>query len=272
MKLTFYGVRGSIPTPGKDTVKYGGNTTSILLESQQDDFLILDAGTGIRNLGSDLQNYPDDIYILLSHNHWDHIQGFPYFLPAFMSEKNITIIPGLTEKEEPKAILEQMNGSFFPINADNLAANIEIKPLSENQWQHKSFFIERKRMNHPGGGSAYKIVVDNKSIVYATDNELFPPYPVATTFEEWIAIANEVDYLIHDGQYLPDDYPFKRGWGHSQIQHALDLAVQAKVKNLIIVSHDPDRKDAEIDQLQSQLDNEGYPFKIVFAYEGLVLT
>jgi phosphoribosyl 1,2-cyclic phosphodiesterase len=271
MKLTFYGVRGSVPTPGRSTMKYGGNTTSILLESDLQELLILDAGTGIRQLGLDIQNSEHEIYILLSHNHWDHIQGFPYFVPAYMPESQITIIPGLTDLEEPDAILQQMKGSFFPISAEDLSAKIKIKPIKENCWHHNSYQIERRKMNHPGGGSAYKILVDDTSIVYATDNELFPPYPVATAFEEWIAFAKQVDYLIHDGQYLPEDYPFKRGWGHSQIQHALDLALQAQVKNLVLVSHDPDRTDDQIDKLQAELSQSDYPFNIIFAYEGLTL-
>jgi len=271
MKLTFYGVRGSVPTPGQDTVRYGGNTTSILLENKASDFLILDAGTGIRNLGKDIQRYANDIYILLSHNHWDHIQGFPYFIPAYIPEKKINIIPGLTEEYEPKAILKQMKGSFFPINSKDLSANILITPIKSHSWKYKTFQISRTRMNHPGGGSAYKVITDERTIVYATDNELFPPYPVATTFEQWVQFCNKADYLIHDGQYLPEDYPFKRGWGHSQIQHALDLALQAHVKNLVLVSHDPDRTDEQIDKLQSDLNKGEFPFNIIFAYEGLTL-
>ena len=164
-----------------------------------------------------------------------------------------------------------MKGSFFPINSNELSATISITPIKNNSWKFKSFQISRCRMNHPGGGSAYKIIADDRSIVYATDNELFPPYPVATTFEQWAQFCNNADYLIHDGQYLPEDYPFKRGWGHSQIQHALDLAMQAQVKNLVLVSHDPDRTDEQIDKIQSELQQGEYPFNILFAYEGLTL-
>ncbi|TMN86668.1 MBL fold metallo-hydrolase [Pseudoalteromonas phenolica] len=271
MEITFYGVRGSIPTPGPETIKYGGNTTSILVEDQVGNFLILDAGTGIRKLGIDIQGVKEEIYILLSHNHWDHIQGFPYFIPAYSEDSQITITPGDTDLDHPNAILDQMKGSFFPLSEYELSANIKITPQTKNDWDYKSFKIKRCKMNHPGGGSAYRICSDNKSLVYATDNELFPPYPVQTKFEEWVEFAKDVDYLIHDGQYLPDDYPFKRGWGHSQVQHALDLALQANVKNLILVSHDPDRTDEEIDNLKEELHLLDYPFKIIFAHEGLIL-
>ena len=271
MKISFFGVRGSLPTPGVSTTKYGGNTNCILVQSDCNDILILDSGTGIKRLGEAVKHLSDEFYILLSHNHWDHIQGFPFFSPAYMHGKTIIITPGLTEQNEPDAILKQMNGSFFPINAEQLSANIKVNQPCQDSWRYKAFNIQRCKLNHPGGGSAYKLFVDEKSIVYATDNELFPPYKESTSLLEWIKFADNADYLIHDGQYLSEDYPFKQGWGHSQLQHAIALAKKARVKNLVIISHDPDRTDVQIDSLQLQLKKQDLPFTITFAFEGLVI-
>jgi phosphoribosyl 1,2-cyclic phosphodiesterase len=272
MKIKFYGVRGSTPVPGKNTVKYGGNTACIKLENNNQDFIILDAGTGIRLLGNEIIHSTMPIYLMLSHNHWDHIQGFPFFNPIYQTNRVIKIIAGNTDLNEPDAILNQMKGSFFPVEPSALMANIEIEKPSCTSWQHNDFFIKRATLNHPGGGSAYRISVDGFDVVYANDNELRPPSSCKQNFDDWVSFVKDADYLIHDGQYLPSDYPFKLGWGHSLIKDALELAETANVKALVITSHDPIRSDQELDTILKDLKSMHLPFEIYLAYEGMVLS
>ncbi|WP_063371813.1 MBL fold metallo-hydrolase [Pseudoalteromonas luteoviolacea] len=272
MKLKFYGVRGSIPTPGPDTVKYGGNTVCVSLQSNSGAHIILDSGTGIRILGDELLSDKRPICILLSHNHWDHIQGFPFFVPAYMPNRDITIVPGITEELAPDAILKQMQGSYFPVQSKDLPASVKLQVQKNDAWLYQDINIERKAMNHPGGGSAYRLIVDGITIVYAIDNELYPPNEPVTSFDDWAEFVNEADYLIHDGQFMPSDYPLKMGWGHSQIKDALALAELGKVKNLVIISHDPARTDADLDQINDNIQNSNYPFHTILAFEGLEIT
>ncbi|MBA6391509.1 MBL fold metallo-hydrolase [Colwellia sp. BRX10-3] len=272
MKVSFYGTRGSCPSPGKDTLKYGGNTACTLIEANNGKKLILDAGTGIRRLGDELVKQQEDIYLLVTHNHFDHIQGFPFFKPAFQAQRNIYIYPAITQPNEPKAIVEQMHGSYSPIASTMLQANIQFQ---FPDWQLQpiiinGFSVSRQPINHPNGGMAYLISCDNKTVAYVTDNELNFPNPVVT-ISQWISIVSDVDLLIHDGQYVASDMPLKFGWGHSLISESLDLAVQAKVKNLAIYSHDPERTDDELDQLQAEINNMNQNVNAFLSMEGQVV-
>lgn len=269
MKVRFYGTRGSCPSPGKDTVKYGGNTACTVVEADDGKKLILDAGTGIRRLGDELVEQNEDIYLLITHNHFDHIQGFPFFKPAFQQHRHIYIYPAITDPNEPKAIVEQMHGSYSPIANNMLQADIQFQFPN---WQQQpilinGFSVTRQPINHPNGGMAYLIACDDKTVAYVTDNELNFPTPVVT-IPEWINFVKDVDLLIHDGQYIASDMPVKLGWGHSLISESLELAMQAKVKNLAIYSHDPERTDSELDQLQDEINNMNQTVKAFLSMEG----
>ncbi|MBY0419146.1 MAG: MBL fold metallo-hydrolase [Pararheinheimera sp.] len=269
MKVKFYGVRGSIPTPGADTQRYGGNTPCVLVTSQSGQQLILDSGTGIRLLGQELLAGTEDLVVLLSHNHWDHIQGFPFFAPAYQTGRPIRIIPGHTLNGQHDAILQQMSGEFFPVAPDQLTATICITPVMEDQWQLGDFDIQRCRLNHPGSGSAYRICADGQALAYVTDNELFPPQQEFTSRAQWLEFVAAVDLLIHDGQYLEADMPYKLGWGHSLVSQAVVLAKEAQVKKLVIFSHDPARTDLQLDELTQQF--SGQLPEVVMASEGMEL-
>lgn len=250
MLVTFYGVRGSIPTPGEAFVKYGGNTACVHVKLGNTD-IILDAGTGIRAIGTKLLEHTHPIHILLSHNHWDHIQGFPFFAPIFQADRQIDIYPGQIDFDEPDAILNQMQGSVFPVSQDMLSANICIKKLDATieKWQIDDILVSRLKMNHPGGGSSYRLDANGKSLVYLTDNELYPPYTKATDFQEFVEFAKGTDLLIHDAQYLISDMPAKSGWGHSVAEEAVKLAMACGAKQLALYSHDPSRTDDDIDSI-----------------------
>ena len=259
MKITFCGVRGSIPSPGKEFVKYGGNTACVHIEVGETD-IILDSGTGIRALGARLIKKTTPIHLLLSHNHWDHIQGFPFFAPIFQAKREINIYPGQTELNEPEAVLNQMTGTLFPVHRDMLGADISIQKLAPDviEWKIDDVNIKRLKMNHPGGGSSYRIEHNQKALVYITDNELYPPYEKATDFLDFVAFAKGADLLIHDAQYLVSDMPAKSGWGHSVAEEAVKLAMACEAKQLALYSHDPMRTDSDIDEIieHSQLITE----------------
>jgi phosphoribosyl 1,2-cyclic phosphodiesterase len=216
--------------------------------------IILDAGTGIRALGEQLAKQSKDIHLLLTHSHWDHIQGFPFFQPIYQAKRNIFITPGQTDLEQHQAILDQMSGSYFPVDYTALKANIVItpKPNECNSWQVGSATIKRIKLNHPGGGSAYVIQEGNTRIAYVTDNELSPPYPCNTEFAEWVEQIKNADLLIHDAQYLAEDMPTKSGWWHSIAKEAIQLALASNAKQLALYSHDPSRNDQAIEALVSE--------------------
>lgn len=269
MKVTFYGTRGSCPTPGPSTLKYGGNTACVLIESKGGQKLILDAGTGIRVIGDEFVKHREDVYILLSHNHYDHIQGFPFFKPIYQKGRNVYIYPSETTPNQPRAVVEQMNGSFFPLDEHELLANLhfqqpnwEIQPITIN-----GFHVYRRTINHPNGGSAYIIESGGKKVAYVTDNELAPPANPTTTAYEWKEFLLGVDLVIHDGQYTELDMPLKHGWGHSLIGEAVDLAKCSHIKQLAIYSHDPDRTDDDLDTWQEKIDNMELDCNIFFAKE-----
>ena len=232
MRLTFYGVRGSIPTPGAAFVRYGGNTACVHIELEDGTDIVLDSGTGIRLLGEHLAKKNTPIHLLLSHNHWDHIQGFPFFPPIYQAEREINIYPGQTLFEEPDQILKQMEGSLFPVPRSALRANISLieVPKADNTFVIGSAKITRLAMNHPGSGSAYCINADGVKVAYITDNELYPPYKKETDFIDFAKFTENADLLIHDAQYMLSDMPAKNGWGHSVAEEAVKLAMPSNAK------------------------------------------
>jgi phosphoribosyl 1,2-cyclic phosphodiesterase len=253
MQLTFYGVRGSIPAPGPEYVKYGGNTACVHIQLDDGTDIILDAGTGIKALGQKLISEKRDIHILLTHNHWDHIQGFPFFAPIYQPGRNIFITPGMTTYDEDDAVLQQMTGSYFPVHYQSLQSNIEITTQPEHQesWSIGSATIYRHPMNHPGSGSSYVIEADGAKIAYITDNELYPPYRKETDFLQWVEFARDADIIIHDAQYMLTDMPAKSGWGHSVAEEAVKLAMASKAKRIALYSHDHIRTDEAIEKIET---------------------
>ena len=249
MQISFWGVRGSAPSPGRQYSKYGGNTPCIYLSYNKDWHIILDAGTGIIPLGEKLVQDDKPIYLLLSHNHWDHIQGFPFFLPAYQANRKITIIPAITEPNHEDAILQQMAGSYFPIGASQLKANIEVNSINDisAEFELAGLKISRCILNHPQKGCAYKICSADRCIIYCTDNELTAVQHQYTNKSHWRDFFADCDLLIHDAQYVEQDFPDKADWGHSCFIDVIDIALAAKVKTLCLFSHDHRRTDNEID-------------------------
>ncbi|MDT0602495.1 MBL fold metallo-hydrolase [Thalassotalea castellviae] len=271
MKITFYGVRGSTPVSGEDSLVLGGHTSCVYVTSNKGDSLILDSGTGIVALGKKLLNTSDDINLLLTHNHWDHIQGFPFFLPIYQENRHISIVTGNVDYDDKDAILTQMSGSTHPVKYQDLPSIIQLDTelAKQDAFSLASFEITTQPLSHPDGGTAYCLHADNQKVAYVTDNELSPVSPPVTSWQEWLAFIDQADVLIHDAQYLEKDMPLKQGWGHSTVDQVVELALQAKVKRLYFISHDPARSDHELLALEATLRTK-YQDKLAieFAREG----
>jgi len=258
MLITFYGVRGSIPSPGIATARYGGNTSCVFVELQNGQILVLDAGTGIRELGKRLLETDDTINILLSHGHWDHIQGYPFFKPIYQPGRRIRVFTSAAGNHGKLcSLFSQIDGANFPVKESELPSKSEcIMDDMESVLAGHNIHIRHAALNHPGGGLAFRIEEDGASCAYITDNELQPPNTPVTSYAQWVEFCQGVDVLIHDAQYLESDLPEKHGWGHSLVAQVRQLALDAGAGSLVMFHHDPDRTDAEIDFIQKE--NESF--------------
>jgi phosphoribosyl 1,2-cyclic phosphodiesterase len=287
MLLTFWGTRGSISTPGRSTEKYGGNTPCIYI-SCGDHHIILDAGTGIRNLGLSLAGQiaaqdqpPTVVHLFLSHTHWDHIQGLPFFGPAYMNTE--LRIYGSPEKTPfLESILGgQMNTDYFPVKMSAFA-HLKIMEVSQEAFQIGPVNIEwQEQYYHPGGSVRFKFSVGDRSIVYATDVELDafvgndsePKF--AEQEKEYMDFIEGADLLIADGQYTQEEYDRSIGWGHTSLPLLMPTAYKAKVKQLAVFHHDPQHSDTFLDELWVDYLHEYQSKKpsmhVFWAREGMTL-
>ncbi len=276
LTLRFWGVRGAIAVPGPYTVRYGGNTACVSVHLGDDAVLILDAGTGIRNLGKMLAGSEADLYLVVTHNHWDHIQGFPFFGPIYQPRRLTCIVPNLGETLA-RALVEQMDGNRFPVRIEDLLSERRIifddpRPLLVGT----GFDVERISINHPGGGFGYRVANEGRVVVYLTDNELDPPGTPVCERDRFVDFCAGADVLIHDAQYLAEDMPAHHGWGHSLVSQVLELAVDAGVKHVVLFHHDPDRTDDAVDRIQAEarvwLQAQAPQIQCTAAFEGLSIT
>lgn len=257
-KLQFWGTRGSIPAPGPGTVRYGGNTPCVSLDAGNGRVLILDAGTGVRRLGHELMARSGAAIraqILLSHTHWDHIQGLPFFAP-FFSEGSSVAIWGSEQADTPldTILRRQMEPVVFPVPLDAVQAELGVHHLNGQPVDLDEFDVRMIRLRHPGVTYGYRITPKDRrlSMVYVTDNELGPggDYDVPPDWrKQFVAFIADADILIHDAMYTPDEMARFAGWGHSSYTEAIDVAREAGVKQLALFHHAPDRTDDAIDEI-----------------------
>lgn len=250
MKVTFYGVRGSIATPGINTVRYGGNTACLYVRLDDGSHLIFDAGTGIRPLGDHLADSDSELTLFFSHHHWDHIQGLPFFRPIYQKGRQVRLLSAYLGKTESMAVLDQMIDPHFPVTGESLLADISVMELdADGRIRIGDAVIQACPTNHPGGGAAYRINTESGSFAYVTDNELFPPGEATTSYDEWVSFLQGVDVVVHDAMYLENELEDVRGWGHSSIQQALQLGCDCDAGRLILFHHDPSRTDDQLDTI-----------------------
>lgn len=281
MLVTLWGTRGSIPSPGPTTVRYGGNTPCVEVQLSDGTELILDAGTGIRRLGRKLaeDGMRPPIFVLMSHAHWDHVHGFPFFRPAYERGWQIRVAGWSHSIRAIKDLLyTQMNGLSFPVEFGELRANIEFMDLGDSVAQIESATLELGLCSHPGGSCCFRITAEGEgTLLHATDNELAAPGRDGRARREALAeLCQGVDVLIHDAQFLPEELPRHMDWGHSSYVDAIDLAVEAGVRRLILFHHDPDRTDEQIDEIQWQaqdyITKHGYDLVCEAAREGMQIS
>jgi phosphoribosyl 1,2-cyclic phosphodiesterase len=247
MRLKFWGVRGSIPAPGPGTVRYGGNTSCVEVRSD-DDIIILDAGTGLRALGAALlaefSGQPLNLTLLLTHTHWDHIHGLPYFAPIYNRRCRLRILgcEG-SRKAMIDALTGQMESSYFPVPFSKVPGNIEIEEFKELNFDIGPVSIRAQRANHPGFCVGYRLISPDGLIVFFPDNE---PRPSGEN-REFIEFVRDADLLILDAQYDRAEYKKHVGWGHGCVDDSVALALKAKVHQLCLFHHDPDHDDRKID-------------------------
>jgi phosphoribosyl 1,2-cyclic phosphodiesterase len=259
MQITFWGTRGSIPAPGPDTMRYGGNTSCVEVRLHDGTLIVFDAGTGIRPLGKALlaQPGPVRLYLFLSHMHWDHIQGLPFFAPAYIEGTELCILgPRGGHASLEQSICDQMRSPYYPIPMHAMAAHIRFVELSEGSiFELPGATVTVGVLNHPGRSLGYRLSAEGHVLVYATDNEPFGTAPASQHLVEppqLLHLMQHADILIHDAQYTPEEYPQHLGWGHSTYVDALQVAQQAEVKKLVLYHHDPNHSDVTIDRITAK--------------------
>jgi phosphoribosyl 1,2-cyclic phosphodiesterase/CheY-like chemotaxis protein len=292
-RLKLWGVRGSIPVPGPTTVRYGGNTSCIEVRADGE-IIVLDAGSGIRTLGMDLEKEFGErsvkLSLLITHTHWDHIQGLPFFLPAYNQKNQIRVLGYEGARAGLAAILAgQMETPFFPVSLRDLPSNIAIEELKEMEFNIGKVRVRSKFANHPGICAGYRLYTSAGSIAYFPDNE---PYELLklhiadrdqTSITDARAFAKAEraklveflegsDVLLMDAQYTDEEYERHIGWGHGSLSRVVSLALEAKVKKLILFHHDPSHDDDKIDEMlegaRLLVVDSGQPMEVEAAQEG----
>lgn len=304
MKVRFWGVRGSIPCPGSHTMKYGGNGACMELRVEgRDEIIVIDAGSGIRELGNtlvanDLPNGSLKLALYLSHTHWDHIMGFPYFTPIYIPGTKMVVHGPVTYEDDPlrDVVGGQMKYRYFPINVGELASDIQYKRLREEPDMDLGggLLLTTKFLNHPITALGYRFEFQGKVFCTCYDHEPFrnlfitdpdhPEYDEAMAYEgeEVAGEQNQAieeffrgaDLLVHDSQYTAEEYKARIDWGHSTFEWAIAAANRAGVKKLALFHHDPDRTDEQIDEMAKTYCERGRygDTEVFFAREGEEIT
>jgi phosphoribosyl 1,2-cyclic phosphodiesterase len=262
--VRFWGTRGSIPTPGARTRIYGGNTSCVEVRFG-DSLFVCDGGTGLRELGVELgercRSERIDAHMFFSHTHWDHIQGFPFFLPAY-AESNTLYVYDTTPEDDRvhRLLLGQMRSEYFPVSFTDLGSKIVPADLAGGEKAIDGVTVRYFEQTHPGTSFAFSFEKDGKKVVYATDNELDAnllepevvrrdPHALRKLPEAFVRFVADADLLIADGQYTDDEYPERVGWGHARASTVVDLALQAGVSQCAIFHHDPMHSDDDVEAM-----------------------
>lgn len=251
MHITCWGSRGSIPVSGIDYIKYGGDTTCLEIRTNSDDIIIVDAGTGIRRLGNQLIDENRYCYnLIFTHAHWDHVMGFPFFKPLYTNETRLTMYRCPFHSEFVETILSSiMTPPKFPVRYSGINAEMTYVGAYSTEFEIGSVTVTPIPISHPDKGSGYKFTEDGKSFVFLTDNELGFVHPGGLTYKDYLEFCTGADLLIHDAEYLPEEYPSTLKWGHSVFTKTLDLALEAGVEKLGLFHINQERTDQQMDKI-----------------------
>jgi phosphoribosyl 1,2-cyclic phosphodiesterase len=291
MRVTFWGTRGSIATPGAATVGYGGNTSCVEVRCG-DDILIFDAGTGIRALGqrlaAEFADRPLTVHLFVSHTHWDHIQGFPFFVPAYRPTTTIHVYGAAQGRPLEKVLRGQMDPDYFPVARGDLASTIHVHEFRGRPFEIGATSVAGMYLNHPGMTLGYRVAHAGATVVYATDTE-----PYRYTLEhlgaralpgryfgreldrEIVEFVRNADLYIGEAQYTDEEYPAKIGWGHSALSATVEVALTGGVRRLALFHHDPMHDDevvsAMVKRAQALVAERGGKLECFGAREGQVV-
>jgi len=285
MRVRFWGTRGSIATPGESTLRYGGNTSCVEVESDAGTLVMLDCGTGARGLGEKLlasDKRPLQGHILIGHTHWDHIQGLPFFGPFFVKGSDWEIYaPRGVEQSLHETLAGQMQYTYFPITLEQLSASIRYHEVMEGEFTVGDIRVTAQYLNHPALTLGYRLEADGVAIVYACDHEPHARQLAVGAGEltdldrRHVAFLAGADLVIHDAQYTADEYEAKRGWGHSTIEYAVEACRSVGVRRLALTHHDPTRNDDAIDRILASMRASpaarASPMEVFAAAEGQTL-
>jgi phosphoribosyl 1,2-cyclic phosphodiesterase len=272
MKVRFWGVRGSIPVPGPHTARVGGNTPCVEVRTADREVIILDAGTGIRALGRELESNASQrllAVLLFSHTHWDHIQGLPFFSPARMHHNRLVIMGEQRLGRRLERVLAgQMSDVYLPFSLEDLHADLLIKEVHDGEQivAGDRTTVLPYRLPHPGGVFGYRLTSQGKVVVYASDVN----HPSQGLDTRVIELARGADLLIHDAQFTPEEKQERPAWGHSSWLEAAQVAQQAGVRRLALFHHDPDHGDDQLEEIEQQA-QACFPGAML-AREGLEIT
>lgn len=270
-EVTFWGVRGSIPCPNPEFMQYGGNTSCVSIRSGTQ-HIVLDAGSGIRDFGRWFAHQQTgDLTLLLSHTHWDHINGFPFFSPAFNAKNKISVMAGHLKKQGlsvEKVLSDQMASPTFPVPLESMSADMRFVDFEagESFTLDGGVHVSTIPLNHPNLATGYRLEIDRRVICYVTDTEHVP----GTLDKNIVDLIQDADLVIYDSSYTDEEFPGKVGWGHSTWQEGVRLCRSANAKKLCIFHHDPDHDDAFMHELES-LAHKTWPGGIIVARDRLRL-
>lgn len=262
MEITYWGIRGTLPVPGKRTLRYGGNTSCISVAMPRDQFFIFDAGSGIRELSNHLMaTRPGKLAakMIISHPHWDHINALPFFVPLYIPGNEFEIMgPAQGAKVMREVVAAQMDGTYFPITLRELGARVFFRNLAEETVSFGEVKLSAMLLSHPGNCLGYRLTLGDRSFCYVTDNELYlpdaPGYQ-SSYVDKLVDFVKDTDILLTDTTYTDAEYKNRLNWGHSCVSQVVNLAHAAGVKNLQIMHHDPSQSDDDIDRkLDAALD------------------
>lgn len=287
MRIRFWGTRGSLPKPGPTTLRYGGNTSCVEVRTDDGTLIVLDCGTGSHDLGQALVasgERPIHGHVLISHTHWDHIQGFPFFTPLFVPGNEWDIYaPGGLGQELAATLAGQMQYTYFPVALDQLGATIRYHDLGEGTFEIGPARVTAQYLNHPALTLGYRLEVGGSTLVYATDHEPHAACPASERGSDsmepvhgedrrHVELLAGADLVIHDSQYTDREYPARKGWGHTTVEWSVDYALAAHAKCLVLFHHDPLRDDDALDRVLAMChERAGSALKVIAAAEGQVI-